>query len=195
MRALLATLVIGSVLLPGIPPVLAQQQFQLRTLQLQQGTVIPTTSAAGDEPLYFANDTVQNASFVVSQPIYDGAGRLVIPAGSVISGQMQPVQGGLRFVASFLTINNRSYSIRATSPLLHDEKDPRHTTAQATVEDAIIGGAAGAILGALTGGVTTSNVIGGAVAGVVVGNVTAPQVVVIRPGQIVNVTLEAPVRF
>ncbi len=187
--------VISGLLLPGIPAAVAQQQFQLQTLQLQKGTVIPVTSSTQGEPQYFANDTVQNASFVVSQPIYDTSGRLVIPAGSVVSGQMQPVQGGLRFVASFLTIRNRSYNIRASSALIHDEKDPREVTAQATVEDALIGGAAGALLGALTGGVTTSGVLGGAAAGVVVGNVTAPQVVVIRPGQAISVTLEAPLRI
>jgi hypothetical protein len=37
--------------------------------------------------------------------------------------------------------------------------------------------------------------LGGAAAGVVVGNVTAPQVVVLRPGQSLNLTLEAPLNL
>lgn len=171
------------------------QQFQLQTLQLQQGTVIPTSSSSNQEPQYFANDTVQNTTFTVSQPIYDTTGRLVIPVGSVLAGQMVPVQGGLRFVASTLTVNGRVFSIQASSPLIHDEKDPRQVNTQSTAEDAVIGAAAGTLLGVLTGGVTTTGVLGGATAGVIVGNVTAPQVVVIRPNQPINITLEAPLRI
>jgi hypothetical protein len=68
----------------------------------------------------------------------------------------------------------------------------RQYTPRAIAEDAAIGAAAGVLLGALTGNLSPGNVLGGAVAGVVVGNVTAPRVVVLRPGQSFYLTLEAP---
>lgn len=76
-----------------------------------------------------------------------------------------------------------------------DEKDPRQYSSGSITEDALIGGAAGAILGGLTGGVSAGGVLGGAAAGVGVGNVTAPQTVVLRPNQALNLTLSAPLRW
>ncbi|MFT0798306.1 hypothetical protein [Synechococcus sp. R5-12] len=53
----------------------------------------------------------------------------------------------------------------------------------------------GTVLGLLTGGVSALGVIGGAGAGVAVGNITAPQVVVLRPNQTINLALDSPVRL
>jgi outer membrane lipoprotein SlyB len=57
------------------------------------------------------------------------------------------------------------------------------------VQDALIGAAAGAILGGLFGDrvISTEKVLGGAAAGAVIGNVTAPEVAVIDPNA--NLTL------
>jgi hypothetical protein len=197
MKALLTAAVVA---LTGIPlvaptPVVAQQLFELGAYRLQQGTIIPVGSLNSEAPEYFYPDTVYPLELAVTQAIYDTQGRLVIPAGSRIYGQMEPAPGGSRFVGTSIVIGGRTYSLRASSNIIHDEKDPRQYSGDAIVGDAAIGAAAGALLGALTGGVSVGNVLGGAAAGVVVGNVTAPQVVVLRPGQSLNLTLEAPLNL
>jgi hypothetical protein len=176
-------------------PALAQQQFNLGAYQLQQGTVIPVGTISTNGPQYFSSDTVHNVTLAVTQSIYDPTGRLVIPAGSQIYGQLQPIAGGARFVVNSISLNGRSYPIQASSGVIHNEKDPREYSSEAIAGDAAIGAVAGTVLGVITGGVTTTGVLGGAAAGVLTGNVTAPMVVVLRPGQSLNITLEAPVRF
>jgi len=194
MKAILAAAAIG---LTGIPllaplPVGAQTLFELGAYRLEQGTIIPVGSLSSEGPQYFYPDTVYPLEVAVTQNIFDNQGRLVIPAGSRVFGQMEPAPGGSRFVATSIVLGGRTYSLRAASNILHDEKDPRQYSAEAIAQDAAIGAVAGTLLGAITGGVSAGNVLGGAVAGVVVGNVTAPQVVVLRPGQSFNLTLEAP---
>ncbi|MCF2972362.1 hypothetical protein L1047_14280 [Synechococcus sp. Nb3U1] len=197
MKAILVAALVG---LAGIPlvapmPTEAQQLFELGAYRLQQGTVIPVGSLNSEAPEYFYPDTVYPLQLAVTQGIYDAQGRLVIPAGSRIYGQMEPAPGGSRFIGTSIVIGGRTYSLRATSNIIRDEKDPRQYSGDALVRDAAIGAAAGAVLGALTGGVSVGNVLGGAAAGVVIGNVTAPQVVVLRPGQSLNLTLEAPLNL
>ncbi len=194
MKAILTAAIIG---LSGIPllgflPVGAQTLFELGAYRLEEGTIIPVGSLSSEGPQYFYPDSVYPLEVAVTQNIFDNQGRLVIPAGSRVFGQMEPAPGGSRFVATSIVLGGRTYSLRAASNILSDEKDPRQYSAEAIVQDAAIGAAAGTLLGAITGNLSAGNVLGGAVAGVVVGNVTAPQVVVLRPGQSFNLTLEAP---
>ncbi|MEO1131237.1 MAG: hypothetical protein AAFX40_00865, partial [Cyanobacteria bacterium J06639_1] len=100
---------------------------------------------------------------------------------------------GSRFFGSLLVTEQRAYSLQAVSPLIHDEKDPRQYAGGAIAEDALIGAAAGALLGVVTGGVSTLGVIGGAAAGVGVGNVSANQAIVLRPEQPITVSLDTPI--
>ena len=194
MRAILVAAAIGLTGIPGLVslPVKAQALFELGTYRLDQGTIIPVGSLSSEGPQYFYPDTLYPLEVAVTQNIFDSQGRLVIPAGSRVFGQMEPAPGGSRFVATSIVLGGRTYSLRASSSVLPDEKDPRQYTPRAIAEDAAIGAAAGVLLGALTGNLSPGNVLGGAVAGVVVGNVTAPRVVVLRPGQSFYLTLEAP---
>ncbi len=178
-----------------LPSVMAQQQFELGASQLQQGTVLPVTGRSSEEPAYFAPDGVHSYTVVVSQNIFDLNGQLVLPSGSLVYGQLQPTAGGLEFVSNSLEVNGRTFPLQATSGLINDEKDPREYRGENIAGDAAIGATAGAVLGVLTGGLSTLGVMGGAAAGIGVGNVTAPQVVVLRPGQNFNLTLQAPVSF
>jgi hypothetical protein len=112
-----------------------------------------------------------------------------VPAGSIVRGSFQPVEGGLRYVATAVEVNNQIVNLNATSEVLHDQKDPRETSTGSILGDAAIGAAGGYILGEVLGDASTWEVIGGAAAGVIVGNVTAPQVVVIKPDQPITLTL------
>jgi hypothetical protein len=179
---------------PGVAR--AQQQLQVGTSQLQQGTVIPTTPAViSSEAQIFSPDSVHPLNLVVSENIYDSSGNVLLPAGSKIYGQLFPAPGGAEFIANSIVIHGYSYRIQAVSGILHDEKDPRETASGAIAGDATIGAAAGAFLGAMTGGVSTLGVLGGATTGVIVGNTTAPRVVILRPGETISVILQAPLQF
>ncbi len=180
---------------PGALPVLAQQQFDVTIIHLYAGSRLPAGLAFENQPQYFDPNGVHPLVLTVQQDVYNNGGWLVIPAGSQVRGNLYPVQGGLQFVANELVKGGRSFPLQATSDLIHDEKDPRQYSSGAITEDAIIGAAAGALLGGISGGVGVGEVLGGAATGVGVGNITAPQVVVLRPGQLINLTLDAPLRW
>ncbi|HEY9734695.1 MAG TPA: hypothetical protein V6D06_00380 [Trichocoleus sp.] len=135
-----------------------------------------------NKTLYLNNDTTYEYSLRAESAATVGG--VNIPAGAIIRGQFEPVQGGLRYVATAAEFNNRVFTLRAASDTLHDVKDPRETTAGAILGDAAIGAAGGAAVGGiLGGGVSIGEVLGGAAAGAVIGNVTAQRVVVVEPNQ------------
>ena len=116
-------------------------------------------------------------------PIVNSAGRVVVPAGSEIRGDVVPIEGGGQFVAKQIVVNGRPYAFPAQSDTIHDVKDPRETSVGAIAGDAVIGAVGGAVVSqVLNGRIGVGEVIGGAAAGVVIGNVTAPRAVVISNG-------------
>jgi len=112
--------------------------------------------------------------------IANRGGRVVVPAGSEIRGDVVPVQGGGQFVAKQIIVNGKPYNFAAQSGTIHDVKDPRETSVGAIAGDAVIGAVGGAVVSqVLKGRIDVGEVVGGAAAGAVIGNVTAPQAVVI----------------
>jgi len=162
---------------------------------LPTGTKIVTRYQGQARQIIETGDT-KPLELRLSQPILNQSGQVVIPAESVIQGEVVPVAGGGQFIARQIIVNGRAYALAAQSGTLHDVKDPRQTSAGAIVTDAAIGAVGGAIVGAvLGGGVSTAEVIGGAAAGVVVGNVTAPRAVVINTGDQIELQLTQDLRL
>jgi hypothetical protein len=207
-RRLLVPLVGGMLWLPVATPVLAQRDplpppprgegwrpvnpgtggngfgrpFQLRaTLLLRSGDLIQAVHRSA-EPLFLAPGETRTVRLTLETPLRDIYGNTVVPAGALLEGQFQPASGGAQFVSQSLIFNGRSYPLYAQSQVIPLRKDPRHTSAEAIVQDALIGAAAGALLGGLLGDrvISTEKVLGGAAAGAVIGNVTAPEVAVIE---------------
>lgn len=138
--------------------------------------VLPST----DETLYFNPDETYDLPVVIDAPTTVNG--LTLPAGTILNGQLEPVEGGLRYVATSIAAGGLRNSLRAESDVLHDVKDPRETGLGAIAGDAAIGAAGGAVLGAIFGGgISIGEVVGGAAAGAVVGNVTAQRVVILEP--------------
>lgn len=153
---------------------------------LAQATASLQTVNPGDQTLYLNNDDTHDYNLrVTANTTISG---LAIPAGAIVRGRFEPVEGGLRYVADSVEFNSRVYGIRAISDTFHDVKDPRETTAGAILGDAAIGAAGGALLTEIFGDASVGGAIGGAAAGVVVGNVTAQRVVVIEPNQAIALT-------
>jgi hypothetical protein len=148
---------------------------------VKQTTLIEVITQS-EETLYFSPNTIYSLPLRVSRTVtVDG---VTLPAGTVIEGRLEPVEGGLRYVSSHIQAGGLQRSLVASSDVLRDVKDPRETSAGAITGDAAIGAAGGAILGVILGdGISFGEIIGGAAAGVIVGNVTAQRVVVIEAGQ------------
>lgn len=174
----ISALAAGSALLFGTPllvPDVAQAQNQM---VVAQTATIPATSAQ-NQTLHLNNDKTYSYNLEVARgTTVDG---MYIPAGATILGRYEPASGGLRYVATGVRMNGRTYNLDATSEVIEDQKDPRDTSTGSIAEDAGIGAAGGAILGEVFGDAGIEEIIGGAVAGGVAGNVTADRVVVVEP--------------
>ena len=162
-------------------PVLTQPWHQAQLLQ--QSTQTIETIPRASETLYLDPTQPHDANLNVTRATTVGS--VSLPVGSIIRGQFEPAEGGLRYVANSVEVGNRIFQITGESDLLHGQKDPRETSGGAIARDAAIGGAAGAAVGGVLGGggLNVGTILGGAAAGVVIGNVTAPIVVVVEPDQ------------
>lgn len=165
-------------LLPLTLPTLATAQTSADVTSATRIRVVTQS----DETLYFNADTIYELPMVVeSSVVVDGRN---LPAGTVIQGRLEPVSGGLRYVATGIEAGGLQQPLSATSMVLNDVKDPRETSAAAIAGDAAIGAAGGAAVGAVLGdGISLWEILGGAAAGIAVGNVTAQRVVIIEPGE------------
>ena len=166
-----------------VSPAMAQETTTERSAPVivAQTTETLSTTIRSDETLYLNKDEVHEYNLVLDERT-EVDGRF-FPAGSIVRGQFEPVDGGLRYVATSAEVGDRIFDLSAVSETLTDQKDPRQTDADDIIEDAAIGAAGGLIVGEILGDVDFLEILGGAAAGVVVGNVTAPTVVVIEPDQ------------
>ena len=162
--------------------------------QTEQRSSEPRTSGVlratleQEQTLYLNKDKTYNVDLVLRSATAIGSQRL--PVGTIIRGRFEPAEGGLVYVADSVEIADRIFSIRASSDLLRDRKDPRQTSTGAILTDAAIGAAGGYILGEVFGDADLWEVAGGAAAGVLVGNTTAPFVVAIEPEDTITLFAE-----
>ncbi|MEN9205280.1 MAG: hypothetical protein Q6J68_03530 [Thermostichales cyanobacterium SZTDM-1c_bins_54] len=172
-------------------------QFSLQSgLQLRAGEVIGA-ALVSQETLYLGVNETRSVSFVLSEPLRDRNGLVVVPQGSVIEGQFQPAPGGSRFVSRSVVVNGRSFPLYAQSEVIRSQKDPRQTSGEAILSHALMGAGVGLLLGGITGDrvIATEEVLGAAALGAVVGNVTAAEMVVVQPNQPMNLTITQDVQL
>jgi hypothetical protein len=136
----------------------------------------------------------------VASDVKDRAGRVVIPAGSVVTltvTALEPAKsksaadGKLALQATSVNVKGRIYALDAdVDPVAHELKGRGVTAGE--VEKVGVGTAIGAIGGRIIGGNSKGAVIGGVVgagAGTAVAVQTASRDVVVRPGTTVRITL------
>jgi hypothetical protein len=123
----------------------------------------------------------QQEILVLQTPILDGAGRVVVPQGSLVLGDFETGQTGSRFTARVLTTQTRNLSLLAQSNFL---QSARQVSSRSLIQNSGIGAVAGAIVGGLGG-----SVIGGAAAGAALTYAVSPRETTIQPGQVVEVRL------
>lgn len=157
---------------------------------LQPGDTVAAYYSNKDRQVIQTGET-RNISLSLQAPVVNPRGQVVIPAESVIEGEIVPVKGGGQFIANRIVINGTTYTFAAESALIPDTKDPNQADVGAIATDAAIGAVGGILVGQVFGqrGVTLEQVLGGATAGVIVGNVTAPQAVVLNPGDKIDLKM------
>ena len=133
----------------------AFRQFSMATTQ----TISSRTAKPGDA---FTASVVSD--------VQDAAGRVVIPAGSVVSGTITDVKsapnpsspGTLTLAVKSVAVNGRSYPINATIDSLATERAGRNVNGGDALKVGV-GAAAGAIVGQIVGKNTKGTVIGAVV--------------------------------
>jgi hypothetical protein len=158
---------------------------------LPAGTPIPVTYADDDaDRILVTPDETAPVTLIVNRDIVNSSRRVVIPQGSEMTGELRPVRGGTQFVAESITLpNGTSGRIDATSNVVTETDVISRRDNPDILRGAVVGAAAGAILGEIFGGIDFLEVLGGAGVGVLaeiflLRNRREVEVVVVRPNEL-----------
>ena len=182
-------------------PAEAQQRIsQFDSIRIPSGSVIPVRYEK--DKIVVTREETAPLTLEVAQDIRTAQGRVLIPAGSQIVGELRPVrrgnQSGTQFVARELIISRRQrYRIDGNSGIItRTERVQKGAAGGSVLEGAALGAAAAAALAGITGdkAIATEEVLGGAgigaLAGVLLGR-RSVDVIVIRPEQDLSVRLRS----
>ena len=140
--------------------------------RLETGTVIPVIYEEGEKILVTKEETMP-ITVKVLENVTNNFGEVIIPAGSEITGEIQPAGGGSRFVAQSLWLPNQSEIPLAASSAVVTRtvtiEDGKNT--DAIWQGAVAGAAAATIIAGVTGdtAIATEEVLGGAGVGALAG--------------------------
>ncbi|NJM60071.1 MAG: hypothetical protein HC849_07595 [Oscillatoriales cyanobacterium RU_3_3] len=175
---------------------------QFDSERVPSGTVIPVTYEK--DKVVVTREETAPLTLTVARDIRTTNGRIVIPAGSQIVGELQPVRRGNRigtqFVARELFVSRRQrYRIDANSGVItRTERVQRGSGTGSIVQGAALGAAAAAALAGITGdkAIATEEVLGGAgvgaLAGVLLGR-RSVDVIVVRPEEDLDLRLRSDI--
>lgn len=138
---------------------------------LPAGTLIPVKYEASDKILIRPGETA-SVSLIVQRNITNNQGMTIIPAGSEIVGELQPVGNGAQFVATELIINNQWYSLDASSRVITTTENVKRGARTADIIMGTVAGAGAAtIISGTTGDrkITPLEVLAGAAVGTLAG--------------------------
>ncbi|NJO39627.1 MAG: hypothetical protein HC769_08215 [Cyanobacteria bacterium CRU_2_1] len=171
-------------------PVLISQQFPDSWRNgLPSGTQIPVTYEEADRIILTPEETVP-VTLIVTEDVVNDRGRVVIPEGSQIEGELQPSGGGTRFVSKTLILDDETrVDIDAVSNVVNERETITENDDPDILRGAAIGGAAGAVLGEILGSIDVAEVLIGAGVGVlaevlVLRDRREVEVIVVRPEEL-----------
>lgn len=178
-------------------PASAQLFPQQTQVTIPTGTSIPVRYDQAEKIVVTPQETMP-LTLTVATNIINRRGSVLIPAGSQVVGQLQPVNGGSQFVArELLTSQGRRQAINATSRVISKTQQIRRGASTGSIlKGALIGGAAATAIAGLTGNRTIEalEVLGGVGAGSAGGLLLGRKkvdVVVIEPDTDLNLTLSS----
>lgn len=174
------------------------EQLFSQSLQVlvSAGTTIPVRYDGAETIIMSPKETVP-VTLTVATNIRSNSGKILIPVGSLVKGQLKPVSGGTQFSAQQLVFANSSkrLPIDARSEIIAQTKTITARTNPNILTDAAIGAGAGALLGGIfgsrirTGQVLAGAGIGGGVAALERGKKEA-ELVVLDPDTDLHLTLQ-----
>ncbi|MEM1171756.1 MAG: hypothetical protein AAGJ08_22425 [Cyanobacteria bacterium P01_H01_bin.35] len=128
------------------------QRRPLPVARIPAGTLIPV-GYEDAEKVVLTPDESMRLRLKVTQDIRDVQGRVVIPFGSEIEGQLQPVSNGTQFFAEQVIIGDRRrFRIDAISKVVTDtERITKGANAGDILKGAAVGTGAAALLSAVLG--------------------------------------------
>ncbi|MDJ0556656.1 MAG: hypothetical protein QNJ68_19885 [Microcoleaceae cyanobacterium MO_207.B10] len=173
------------------------QQRQFYTARVPAGTLISVEYEEA-EKVILTPDESMSLELTVTREIRDVQGRVTIPAGSIIVGQLRPVNQGTQFFAEQVIIGNRRrFPINAISGIVTETETVRRGANGGDIlKGAAVGAAAATLLSGILGDkvIATEKVLAGAglgaLAGVLLGREKA-EVVVIYPEEDLDLRLRS----
>ena len=165
-----------------------------RRAVIPEGTRIPVMYDEAEKVLVMKDETAP-LTLQVAANVRDRQGRVLIPYGSEIIGELQPANGGTRFVAEEIVLDDDERSLDATSKVVtRTETVEKGANAGDILEGAAIGAAAAAALSAIFGDLDIEEVLGGAglgaLAGWVIGDGEA-ELISVDPNSDLTLTLNS----
>lgn len=166
---------------------------------IRTGTVIPVRYDKA-EKIVLAKDETMDLTVLVSANLKDRTGRILIPYGSQIVGQIKPIgqNQGSQFVASQLVLTNgKQLPISALSQVItRTETIKKGSDTGDILQGALIGAGAALVISAITGdrAIATEEILGGAGLGALGGWIlggSSSEVISINPNTDLNVTLQS----
>jgi hypothetical protein len=167
------------------------------TVTIPSGTIIPIRYNDAKKIVIAPNESLP-LTLNVAANVRTRSGTILIPAGSQIVGQLQPVSGGSQFIAKELVFSeNKRQPLDATSDVISKTEEVRQGgDTSAILQGALLGGAAAAAISIITGdrAIATEELLGGVALGalgqLLLGQ-TKTEVIVINPNTDLNLTLRS----
>ncbi|MGQ4648708.1 S-layer homology domain-containing protein [Lyngbya aestuarii] len=153
-RAEVAAFIYQALVKAGQAPNIASQYIVNQTpvaLTIPAGVSIPVKYGDSERILLTKDETVP-LTLTVDANLTTSQGKVVIPAGSQIEGELRSTEQGARFVAKTLLLNGRRIPINGSSKLITTTETVRKGGSVVTLlKNAALGTAAAAAISAVTG--------------------------------------------
>lgn len=170
-----------------------------QAIKIPAGTAIPLRYEGAEKILLSKTEPQPSPlTLKVAQNVVTASGRVLIPAGSDVNGQLQVTNGAAQFVASELVLpNGQRLPLNAASELItKTESISQGSSAGRILAGAAVGSGAAAGIAAITGDrkIKAWEVLTGTAAGAILGALTGGNrldLLVINPNSDLNLTLNS----
>lgn len=136
------------------PQMIAQifQPNRSTSVTIPAGTQLPVRYTGADKIIVAPNETL-SLTLAISRNVRTSAGELLIPAGSQVTGRIQPVGNGSQFIADTLTLANGSrLRLYARSNVIDKRQEVQPgVNGDALIKGSAIGAGAATILSGVLG--------------------------------------------